>query len=107
MEKRMGSEAEHIIDLYERHASDFDSDRVRHLMEKPWLDRLLALIAHPASILDIGCGSGEPIAGYFVRHGYAVTGVDTSPRSSRCAGVAFPITNGLSRTCATCRLPVA
>ena len=86
----MGSEAEHVIDLYERHASDFDSDRGRHLMEKPWLDRLLALIARPAPILDIGCGSGEPIAGYFVRHGYAVTGVDTSPSLIALCRSRFP-----------------
>jgi len=31
------------------------------------------------AILDLGCGSGEPIARYFIAAGYAVTGVDSSP----------------------------
>lgn len=31
------------------------------------------------SILDIGCGVGEPIARYFIERGYVVTGVDSSP----------------------------
>lgn len=36
-------------------------------------------------ILDIGCGSGEPIAGYFIRQGFNVTGIDgASAQIARC-----------------------
>lgn len=62
----MASEAERIIGLYQRHADDWDKERERSLLEKPWLDRLLALTPPKASILDIGCGSAEPIARYFI-----------------------------------------
>lgn len=31
------------------------------------------------SILDVGCGSAEPIARFFIKEGYEVTGVDSSP----------------------------
>jgi trans-aconitate methyltransferase len=31
-----------------------------------------------ASLLDIGCGSAEPIARYFIEQGYDVTGIDSS-----------------------------
>lgn len=75
----MPSEAERIISLHQRYAEDWDKERGRSLMEKPWLDRFLALLPSDASILDIGCGSAEPIARYFIGQGYEVTGVDASP----------------------------
>src|SRR5690349_18212531 len=71
----MMDDAERIIGLYERHARGFDQDRVKSLFERAWLDRFLA----GGAILDLGCGSGEPIARYFVAAGHAVTGVDSSP----------------------------
>jgi len=75
----MASESETIIGLYERHAPLFDRERGRDLMERAWLDRFLALLPSRARILDLGCGSAEPIARYFIEHGYEVTGVDASP----------------------------
>jgi SAM-dependent methyltransferase len=47
--------------------------------ESAWLDRFSALLSQGASILDIGCGSGEPIAKYLIDRGFAVDGVDTLP----------------------------
>jgi SAM-dependent methyltransferase len=73
------SPAERIIGIYQRHAGSFDSERGRYLFEKPWLDRFLALLQPGASILDVGCGSAEPIARYFIEKGCHVTGVDSSP----------------------------
>lgn len=67
-----------VIRLYNDHGADFDSLRGRSLAEKPWLDRFASLLPEGASILDIGCGSGEPIAGYFIGNGYDVTGIDAS-----------------------------
>jgi SAM-dependent methyltransferase len=74
----MTSEAERIIGLYQRHAVAWDKQRGRDLFERPWLDRFLALLPPGASILDIGCGSAEPIARYFIERGYEVTGADSS-----------------------------
>jgi SAM-dependent methyltransferase len=71
-------EAGQVIALYERHAFEWDKERNRSLFEKPWLDRFLALLPPRASILDLGCGSAEPIAGYFIGNGHEVTGVDSS-----------------------------
>jgi SAM-dependent methyltransferase len=77
----VSNDAERIIDLYERHAAAWVSARLREraLYESGWLDRFRALIPLGGSILDIGCGAGEPIARYFKERGYAVTGVDSSP----------------------------
>ncbi len=74
----MSSDAARISGLYERHAEAFDRERGRHLFERAWLDRFLALLSPDASVLDLGCGSGEPIARYFIESGCRVTGVDTS-----------------------------
>ena len=68
-----------IVDLYRRHAADWI--RLREpgsLFERPWLDRFRALLPQSARILDLGCGSGQPIAGYLISQGATVTGVDTS-----------------------------
>lgn len=70
--------APHIIGIYQRHAAAFDEDRGRSLFERAWLDRFAALLSPSASVLDIGCGSGEPIARYFLGLGLDVTGVDSS-----------------------------
>ncbi len=75
----MTSEAERIIGNYQRHADDWDRERGRSLIEKDWLDRFLVLLPQAASMLDIGCGSAEPIARYFIEKGCDVTGVDSSP----------------------------
>ena len=99
----MPSPSEQIVGLYQRHAAAWD--RLRSpgsLFEKPWLDRFLALVPAPpphaaqrearaaATILDVGCGAGLPISGYFIRQGYRVTGVDTSEPLLEMASGRFP-----------------
>jgi SAM-dependent methyltransferase len=71
--------SENIIDLYERHAGAYDQDRGRSRLERSWLDRLLAEVASGGTILDLGCGTGAPIAQHLVTQGYRVFGVDSSP----------------------------
>jgi SAM-dependent methyltransferase len=75
----MNALADEIVGLYERHARAFDADRGRILFEKAWLDRFVALLPKGGTILDIGCGSGEPIARYLIDLGFKLTGVDASP----------------------------
>ncbi|MCB1448454.1 MAG: class I SAM-dependent methyltransferase [Rhizobiaceae bacterium] len=67
-----------MIGLYERHAALWDVRRSRALFERPWLDRFLAPVVPGGTVLDIGCGSGEPFARHFVDRGYRVVGVDGS-----------------------------
>ena len=74
----MSSPSERIISLYQRYAVDWDRERGRSLLEKDWFDRFLALMPQRATILDIGCGSAEPIARYLIEKGCDVTGVDSS-----------------------------
>lgn len=74
----MSDASRDIIGLYTEHGNDFDKERGRSLAEKTWLDRFTSFLPKGGSILDIGCGSGEPIAGYFIANGYDVTGIDAS-----------------------------
>jgi len=83
-------QAERIIDLYQRHAADWDKERGRELFEKPWLDRFLSLLPQGASVLDIGCGAGEPIARHLIESGCVVTGIDSSPALIGTCAVRFP-----------------
>lgn len=86
----MRPSSEDIIELYERHALAFDADRGRSLFERGWLDRFRAAIPANAGILDVGCGSGEPIARYLIDCGHRVTGVDASPSLIGLSAARFP-----------------
>lgn len=69
-----------IVALYRRHALAWIRARGTKLkIERCWLDRFCALLPSGAYILDIGCGSGEPIARYLVERCYGLTGVDSAP----------------------------
>jgi len=81
---------EAIIDLYERHAHDYDEDRSRKLEERDWLDRFLEHVDSTEPILDLGCGVGEPIARYLIGRGYRVLGVDSSPTMIEICRGRFP-----------------
>ncbi len=79
-----------VIDLYERHARAYDRDRSKTLQERAWIDRFLKRVPPGGSILDIGCGSGEPIARHLIKLGYEVTGVDSSPSMIKLCRERFP-----------------
>lgn len=72
--------ADEIVGLYERHADAWDLNRRGDLvLERHWMARFEALLSPAASVLDIGCGSGQPIARHLIERGFSVVGVDSSP----------------------------
>lgn len=75
----MPKAAEQIIGIYRRHTRAWTQLRGKRLTEKTWIDRFSAMLPPSPHVLDIGCGSGEPIAHYLVQQGCSVTGVDSSP----------------------------
>lgn len=91
----MNSDADNIVELYRRHATAWLRQRGRHLAERKWLDRCLALLPARPRILDIGCGPGEPIARYLLDAGCHVTGVDAAPEMIDIAARTFPGTTWL------------
>ena len=76
--------------VYERHAYAYDRERGRSLMERPYLDAVTSRLRPAASILDLGCGTGEPIARHFIEGGLAVTGVDAAPAMLAFCRQRFP-----------------
>jgi SAM-dependent methyltransferase len=87
----MESDADKIIDLYDRRALDYVADRCdADRSEIEWLDRFAALVQPESTVLDIGCGSGMPVAKYLIEKGLAVEGVDTSPKMIALCRERFP-----------------
>lgn len=86
-----------IGDLYERVAHRFDRDRGKSLVERAYLEA--ALEGHPrgADVLDLGCGTGEPIARFFVEAGCRVTGIDVAPAMLGLCRSRFPAMQWLER----------
>lgn len=69
-----------IAGHYERHARAWDADRRRGSWnDKPWFERFVPLLPKGATVLDLGCGGGAPVALHLVESGMQVTGVDTAP----------------------------
>ena len=64
--------------VYERQAHVWDKYRPRVFYEKAWLDRFIGGLPAGATIADVGCGAGDPIAVYFVENGFRLIGVDQS-----------------------------
>lgn len=69
-----------VVDLYDRRAADWVADRGRDLTEadRTWLDRFTADLKPGEAVLDVGCGSGRPMAAALLERGFRVTGVDAS-----------------------------
>lgn len=86
----MSSDADRVISVYDRHAAGWAQDRGDRSIEGAWLDRFLALVPKRARILDIGCGSGRPIARSLIERGCRLTGVDAAPAMIALCREAFP-----------------
>ncbi|SMP25761.1 class I SAM-dependent methyltransferase [Shimia sagamensis] len=67
-----------MADVYERQAEAWDIGRDTTLRERDWLSRWLEGLPTPSALLDLGCGSGRPLAAYLTNLGHGLTGVDAS-----------------------------
>jgi len=59
-------------------------------VERGYLDEMLDHLGEYPRILDLGCGSGEPIARFFIEKGYELTGVDAAPAMIGICRQRFP-----------------
>ena len=62
--------------IYSDNAVQYDAERGKHLFERVWLERFETHLPERGTILDLGCGTGDPISRYFIERGYQITGVD-------------------------------
>lgn len=82
--------SQEISALYERHAMAFNRDRGNRLVERVWFERFRRVMPAGADVLDLGCGSGEPVARYLIEAGHGVTGVDSAPTLIDLCRARFP-----------------
>src|SRR4030095_13278860 len=55
-----------------------------------YVDQVLAGLPPGSKVLDLGCGTGEPIARHSLQRGYRVTGIDQSLEMLRIAKTVVP-----------------
>lgn len=72
----MPSPADDILAIYDEHAAAFARQRNHALFERGWLDAFLDAMPEGREVLDMGCGTGLPLAGYLASRGCRMTGLD-------------------------------
>ena len=76
---------------YDAIAAEWDAARTSfHGSERRYLDRMLEGLPAHARILDLGCGTGRPMAEYLLERGHRITGVDQSEALLAIARSRFP-----------------
>ena len=68
-----------VVALYDENAQTWAGLRSGSTMEGAWLARFEGLLPIGGHVLDLGCGSGEPLGRSLAESGFWVTGVDASP----------------------------
>jgi SAM-dependent methyltransferase len=67
------------VGVYERHADAWAAARGPELViERAWLERFTMRLETGASVLDAGCGHGDPLGRALLAGGFELTGVDGS-----------------------------
>lgn len=79
-----------VYKAYDKISDWFDNARTKTLMESEYLNLITKHIPANGDILDLGCGTGEPIARFFIESGYKLTGVDGSSKMIALCKKRFP-----------------
>lgn len=81
---------EKVYESYNEIVEWFDGARTKTLMESEYLNLIVNSVPAGGSVLDLGCGTGEPIAQFFIDKGFNVTGVDGSKKMIELCKKRFP-----------------
>ena len=73
-----GDESDLVRRGYDALSYHYRSDDAGEDKYAPWLAELTARLPAGASVLDLGCGNGVPVARSLAAAGYQITGVDIS-----------------------------
>ena len=83
-------ERKNVFKVYDKIAGWHSENRDVGLIERSYLDKLIALLPSGGSVLDLGCGTGKPIMEYLLIKNLQVTGVDASCEMLKIARDNFP-----------------
>ncbi len=75
---------------YDLIAKGFAEMRDSFATEQKYIDLFIRHLGDGRKVLDVGCGSGFPIASYLIKQGLQVTGVDASKELLAIAKVKCP-----------------
>jgi 2-polyprenyl-3-methyl-5-hydroxy-6-metoxy-1,4-benzoquinol methylase len=81
---------EKVYESYEEIVRWFDDARTKTLMESEYLNLIVNSVPDGGSVLDLGCGTGEPIAQFFIGKGFKITGIDGSKKMIELCKKRFP-----------------
>ncbi|KTD35678.1 methyltransferase [Legionella moravica] len=82
---------DHVYQIYDEIIDWFDNARTKDLnMEKSYLNLIQKHLPLNSKILDVGCGTGEPLAQFLINAGYILTGIDASKRMIERCKQKFP-----------------
>ncbi|MDP3560211.1 MAG: methyltransferase domain-containing protein [Legionellaceae bacterium] len=90
MSKMNKTKVYEVYEVYDEIINWFDDARTKSLMESEYLNLIVNTIPPKGTILDLGCGTGEPIAQFFIEKGFKVTGVDGSQKMIELCKKRFP-----------------
>ncbi|MCW8399838.1 class I SAM-dependent methyltransferase [Legionella sp. PATHC038] len=79
-----------VYQAYDEIIDWYDDARAKSLMESEYLNLIVNRIPPEGTILDLGCGTGEPMAQFFIENGFKVTGVDGSQKMIALCKKRFP-----------------
>ena len=75
---------------YDKIADTWYAERDWYI-EQASIDEAIAHLPEHAKVLDVGCGSGKPIASYLMAKGFDVYGIDISPKQIAYAKKIIPV----------------
>ena len=75
---------------YDSLASEYDDWTMEGSLFKNAFDAWLARVAPGGTVLDVGCGHGQPVIATLLEKGFAVTGMDASPKMLERVRERFP-----------------
>lgn len=82
---------DNVYQVYDEIIDWFDNARTKDLtMEKFYLNFIQKHLPLKSKILDVGCGTGEPIAKFLINAGYIMTGIDASKKMIDLCKQRFP-----------------
>lgn len=79
-----------VYEVYNKISNWFDEHRNKELIESYYLNLILDTVGPTGTVLDLGCGTGEPLAQFFIEKGFKITGVDGSYKMIELCKKRFP-----------------
>ena len=82
--------ADPVADFYDNLGASYESIYGHNEGLAKFIDRALKLLKPASNVLDVGCGTGTPVASTFARHEHQVTGIDIAPSMVALSQKAVP-----------------